>query len=512
MPPRPLLFAAQEARLEGLERLARQHRLSGSVHSQGAIEPRLAGLVDLRGKLFAGAVPPASEWPWPAAPIATPLALAMGELSLARYCKGRQELTDSVLTSLLFHLDAVVDYLDHGAAGGDAAAMAVAAFRAEWAERCGQMAELMEVFDSLPDADGRIDWGLLRGVLHSSGWQAVLRTRRRLEQLPELERLIRRLGRSRPSDEEDRTREEAVTASTAGVGLASRTRDLRIPDMPGETRGVRRSDRIARMLPSEAVLMRHPGLRLVWHARRAERALLTYEDDERVRETLFRPVELALPAPRPGPGKRLEAGPMLVCVDTSGSMQGGAEAVAKAVVLAAMRTAHRQGRACHLFAFSGPEEVLEMELSMTTAGLLRLTELLGQAFHGGTDIGDPLDRVLTKLEGRRWRRADLLIASDGEFGATPELAGRIAGAKRVLGLRVQGVLVGDRETVGFLQLADDILHVRDWRRYAAQHGKAADAPISDPGITARLFPGALHSQASQDASVVAKAVAHRRKP
>ena len=53
---------------------------------------------------------------------------------------------------------------------------------------------------------------------------------------------------------------------------------------------------------------------------------------------------------------------MLVCVDTSGSMQGGAEAVAKAVVLEAVRTAHAQKRACHVFAFSGPEEIVESEL------------------------------------------------------------------------------------------------------------------------------------------------------
>jgi uncharacterized protein with von Willebrand factor type A (vWA) domain len=43
-------------------------------------------------------------------------------------------------------------------------------------------------------------------------------------------------------------------------------------------------------------------------------------------------------------------------------MQGGAEAVAKAVVLEAMRVAHAHKRPCHVFAFGGNEEVVELEM------------------------------------------------------------------------------------------------------------------------------------------------------
>ena len=53
---------------------------------------------------------------------------------------------------------------------------------------------------------------------------------------------------------------------------------------------------------------------------------------------------------------------------------------------------------------------------------------LGQAFHGGTDISGPLEMALAKLEDQRWQSADLLIASDGEFGATREIVARLAAA------------------------------------------------------------------------------------
>jgi uncharacterized protein with von Willebrand factor type A (vWA) domain len=195
-------------------------------------------------------------------------------------------------------------------------------------------------------------------------------------------------------------------------------------------------------------------------------------------------------------------GPMLVCVDTSASMQGGAEAVAKAVVLEAMRTAHAQQRACHVFAFGGPDELVEMELAVDSDGIDRLTRFLGQAFHGGTDICAPLEKAMAKLEDQRWQLADLLIASDGEFGATPATVAHLNSIKRRLGLRVQGVLVGDRESVGFLEIADDIHPIRDWRRYG---GSNADAPIHSHRLTALYFPGALRG--AQDASAVSGAAA-----
>jgi uncharacterized protein with von Willebrand factor type A (vWA) domain len=271
---------------------------------------------------------------------------------------------------------------------------------------------------------------------------------------------------------------------------------------------VRRSDRIARMLPAEAMLLGHPKLRLVWHARRAERTLLCYEDDDRLKETRPEPARVALPRPGLVPGRRRESGPIIVCVDTSGSMQGGAEAVAKATVLEAMRAAHTQRSACHLIAFGGPDELIDMELSLDADGIAGATRFLGQAFRGGTDICGPLEKVVAKIEERRWRLADLLVASDGEFGATPEVVARLDAAKREAGLRVQGVLIGDRETVGFLEIADAIFPVRDWRRFGTTgDAHAAESPVHTHRLTALYFPGALRSQENRDATVSPEAAA-----
>jgi uncharacterized protein with von Willebrand factor type A (vWA) domain len=180
---------------------------------------------------------------------------------------------------------------------------------------------------------------------------------------------------------------------------------------------------------------------------------------------------------------------MLLCVDTSGSMSGGAEVVAKAVVLEAVRTASAERRACHVFAFGGPGEVVEMSLGVDVDGIERLTRWMGQSFGGGTDIGCALERALARLEEDGWRLADLLIASDGEFGATPAVAAALARAKEERGLRVQGVLVGDRETLGMVELADEIFWMQDWRRFGE-----ASAAAPTLSRTATYFPGAVRTR------------------
>jgi uncharacterized protein with von Willebrand factor type A (vWA) domain len=317
-----------------------------------------------------------------------------------------------------------------------------------------------------------------------------VRVRAALEALPELAAVIRRLGRARETDEPDEAREVTVELIEEATALREDLRLVRVPELPGETRGVTRSSRVARMLPQEAMLLAHPRLRLVWHARHVERTLLTYEDDDRLLEVVRREVKVQRVAARRTSARRLALGPMLVCVDTSGSMQGGAEVVAKAVVLEAARTARLQGRACHVFAFSGPGEVVDLVLSADAGGLEALTRFMGQGFGGGTDVGAPLERALARLGEESWELADLLLASDGEFGATPEVALAVARAKEARGLRVQGVLVGDRETIGMLELADDVFWVPDWRRFGGADGRS---PVHSKSLTALYFPGALRS-------------------
>ena len=487
---RPLLFEAKEQRLAALDSLSSKLWLGGMTNAEGQLEPRLRSLFQLRDELFAGRLAPAAHWAWPSPSLASALAATMEQLGLAGYCASQQGLVDTVLMSILFHLDFIVDYRDRGASEAQATSMALEAFADDWRERCGQIDQLVDVFGFLPEDDKSTRWDMIRGLLRSEGWQDVVRIRRLLEGLPELTRLIRSLGRSQQSELFDDASQITVPVMEQAIAQRPEGRTVHVPDPPGETRGIKRSERFARMLPAEAMLLGHPKLRLVWHARRAERTLLTYEDDDRMQEIHLHEARVWRPHPEPQPDRRLEMGPIIICVDTSGSMQGGAEAVAKAAVLEAVRTAHAQKRGCHVFAFGGPDEIVEMELAVDAEGIARLMRFLGQTFCGGTDICGPLEQAITKLEDMRWKLADLLLASDGEFGATREVTARLDKAKAECGLRMQGILIGDRETIGLLEVCDDVYWVRDWRRYGMFN---VDSPVHSKSITATFFPGALRS-------------------
>jgi uncharacterized protein with von Willebrand factor type A (vWA) domain len=495
MPPSPILFECQEARLAALDQLARNLWLGGLTNSIGRLEPRLNLLAMLRQELVQGRLPATGHWPWPNQALTDRVRNAFDSLGLPAYCKDQTELVDTVLMGLLFHLDLVVDYQDRGAGEAQAIDMALQAFSADWEERCGQFDELIEVFGFLPDDAKSTRWDQIRGLLQQAGWQDIVRIQRLLEDLPDLARLIRSLGRVERIPQTDELSQLSKPVLTAATALKPFTRTVHVPDLPGETRGIKRADRIARMLPVEALLLGHPKLRLVWHARRAESTLLCYEDDDRMAETHLALAEVMQPQPEVQADERLEKGPILICVDTSGSMQGGAEAVAKATVLEAMRTAHAQGRACHVFAFGGPGEIMALELGVDAAGIDAVIRFLGQTFRGGTDICGPLELALAKIEEARWRLADLLIASDGEFGATPALVERLEQAKKTQGLRVQGILLGDRETIGLLEVVDDVFWVRDWRHYGTSE---AESPVHSSSLTAMYFPGALRTPANRD--------------
>ena len=488
------LFERREAALAALDRLPRNLWLASLVNSQGALEPRLDTLAALRDALAAGTLPEAASATWPDPGLAAPLGATLRDLGLPALCRGHTEFAGQVVASMLWHLDRIVDYVDRGDDEAAARARALAAFADDWEERCDLVDELVAVLGAADDLLKNTHWDRLRGLLRSDGWREIVRIRRLIETLPQLSSLLRRLGRALPADERDAAGRIEPEDGDATTALRPQARTVRVPELPGETRDVRRSGRIARMLPSETMLLAHRRLRLVWHAHHAERSLLTYEEDEHLAETVLAPVRLPQASLRRRPVRKLEAGPILICVDTSGSMQGGAEAVAKAVVLEAMRTAHAQRRACHVVAFGGPDEVVEFTLDPDVDGLERLAAFMSQGFHGGTDICGPLERVLARVAEARWRQADLVIASDGEFGATPATAATVASVKSELGLRIEGVLIGDRETIGLLELADGILWVRDWRRYG---GSDAQSPVHSKSLTADYFPGALRTHAPE---------------
>ncbi|MDP2262829.1 MAG: VWA domain-containing protein [Hydrogenophaga sp.] len=458
------------------------------VCSSGDASHRLPDLCHWHDALLAGALPdPTRDLGDPEATQA--LRPLLPELDLLTLTRQSQPLTRQVLQSLLWHLDSLIDRpLDESRA--TAIERMQTSFRESWDVQRQGWDEVLALLQSLGDL-AHLRWDELAGQLNRREWQEARRIGELLQRLPALATFIDSVGRrdaQRQHPPAAAMRPDAQPQAPAARHPADE--EERRPE-PTAVDGVRRSRNLARMTGGESLNLTHPVLRRLWRARFAEAQLLSYDD--RARAPQQRPV----PRPererqRPVP-EHAGRGPLIICLDTSGSMRGAPESVAKACVLQALRAAHAGRRPCRLLAFGGPHEMLERELTLDAAGLERLLDLMGQSFDGGTDVQTPIEHAVTLVETAEWADADLLIVSDGEFGVTPATLQRLREAKTRLGLRAHGVLIGDRETIGLLEVCDHLHWVREWRRYGQGTPPVAEgfSPVHSRSLTALYFPNAI---------------------
>jgi hypothetical protein len=266
------------------------------------------------------------------------------------------------------------------------------------------------------------------GVWRASGWAALARLQRRVEGLPELRAFWSAVGRRAAADGPRRGRlpRQLVARPPAAAGVALGGAGA----PPAEAGGVTRSAEWARALPSERALLalRGPAAaagRALFRAKLADGALATIAlDGWAAAPAKPRPRRAGAAAQRERTPLAEGGGPLLLCLDTSGSMEGGGarEALAKAAVLAAAAAAARERRPLRVLAFGGAAEVADSAAAEgdgvggggvsapPTAtgdwgdvldgprGLGRLLAFLGGAFGGGTDVVGALALALDLLE------------------------------------------------------------------------------------------------------------------
>lgn len=236
--------------------------------------------------------------------------------------------------------------------------------------------------------------------------------------------------------------------------VAFESRRKRAVRSPQETHSVATGDDLARLLPSELAGLRagRPesggrALRLDFLRRFAERRLLQYR--------------LEAPSDR---------GPMVVCLDGSGSMQGPKELWGKAVALTLMEIARRERRRCLAIVFSSGHQLFEVEL-LGRAGRgarskVRDEAVLAFAEHfpgGGTDFEPPLARAIEAVTEGSYRRGDVVFVTDGHASVSPALLERIAASRRRHRFRIRAILVdvADHERASVEAFADDVRLVTD---------------------------------------------------
>jgi uncharacterized protein with von Willebrand factor type A (vWA) domain len=220
--------------------------------------------------------------------------------------------------------------------------------------------------------------------------------------------------------------------------------------------GIRESDDLSAMLASESALLADPDLELLFFKRFAEKKLQTYDYQAKVMDEVEKEVE------RKRQKAQEKKGPILICVDTSGSMHGEPETVAKTMCFAMLKLALQEQRKCYLISFS--TGIATLDLTDFQNSLARLLDFLGMSFHGGTDAGPAFQEALRKLEVEDFRKADVLMISDFIMPGLPaEMQARIAKAQAA-GTRFHSLVIGSSQNQGALDNFDHNWHYEPGKR------------------------------------------------
>lgn len=207
-------------------------------------------------------------------------------------------------------------------------------------------------------------------------------------------------------------------------------RQSRIPTASkNEIHGTHLSNDLQRLLPSELLNLEDEELETLFYARLLEQNLQTYE----LSGISFQNGETS-------EINRKRTGPVVACVDTSGSMAGEPQLKAKGLLLAIANILKKEDRSLHVLLFGAGGEIREYSMldNSCSADLLRF---LQQGFGGGTDFETPLKRAFELIASQNaYLKADVLMISDGDCELSSEYAAFIYQEKERLDCSVYSVL------------------------------------------------------------------------
>jgi uncharacterized protein with von Willebrand factor type A (vWA) domain len=169
--------------------------------------------------------------------------------------------------------------------------------------------------------------------------------------------------------------------------------------------GIQQSDELSNLVSSEAGLLGDADTESLFIKKYIDKKLLTfkYEDRKLVKsEEKFTEVNQRV--------KQKEKGPFIICVDTSESMHGRPEKIAKVLCLAILKVAMKEHRKAYLINFS--RGIHTLDLHDIANSLDDVAQFLQMSFYGGTDATLAIYEALRQLGNNDYKDADVLMVSD----------------------------------------------------------------------------------------------------
>lgn len=259
-----------------------------------------------------------------------------------------------------------------------------------------ELKKLKEILAPFTNELGRL-WDISKGNWQRGNFDVLRRYAELLKNDSSLKELAEMLGRMRHSEkqfEEELFSNILITPEWKAIHASK-----------SDLIGIRESDDLSSLLPSETALLADDTMQSVFFKKFAEKKLQTFEYQAKVLS--YNQEEFQDKRQK---DKEEDKGPFIICVDTSGSMHGTPETVAKTLCFAILKIAIKENRKCFLISFSTTIQTLD--LTDLKNAIDKIIDFLSMNFNGGTDVSPAMDAALKMLNTAEYKMADVIVVSD----------------------------------------------------------------------------------------------------
>lgn len=208
---------------------------------------------------------------------------------------------------------------------------------------------------------------------------------------------------------------------------------------PDELTNIEIGDSMDRLLPSEMMKLGDPLLEVDFMRKYLEKSLMQYKLETAEKE---------------------QKGPIIVCIDNSGSMEGDREVFSKAVALAMCRIASDQKRNFEIIHFN--TNIVKVDVFVGKVDPVRLLESMAFFSGGGTDFERPLMQALTDIELSKFKKADIIFITDSMSEISEQAISKFKLLKGKTGASIYTVLIGKVFfSQGLNNLSDEVINIED---------------------------------------------------
>ncbi|MBU4580295.1 hypothetical protein KKB43_04740 [Patescibacteria group bacterium] len=137
--------------------------------------------------------------------------------------------------------------------------------------------------------------------------------------------------------------------------------------------------------------------------------------------------------------QKLGHGPIIVCEDASGSMEGSKQQWAKAVTLSLAHYAKIQKRSFGWIMFDSRVQAAKT-YSKGNIPAKEMLEIVESQAGGGTDFEKPLCRAMEMIQKEGLKKADICFITDGECAVSDEFIRELKAIKKALEINVVTIL------------------------------------------------------------------------